>query len=257
MRSRSASLILFALAASSCGKNRSTETPTMIPAASQADPTGSLVPIGSCARLALCCRSIYASSSTNSSSAQTTCSSLATLANGGSGSEASCATALAQVTSIASLTGTLPPECRGPEAATMGSLGALTVPRYSVGRGTTFSVPSTINGTLTTGDQVDTDGALYDEYRVFLSSGAAITLVARGGANRTTPGSTLDMYLVLRQNGVEVTHDDDSAGSLNSRIVFTPVTSGWYQVRVRPIGTGVKEGDYTLQAYSGELPTAT
>ena len=104
----------------------------------------------------------------------------------------------------------------------MGSLGALTG-RVPSARGRHLTIGSTVSGTLVTGDSVDTDGALFDEYRLYLSAGSAVTLVARGGPSRTSPGSNLDMYLVLQQNGVEVTHDDDSAGSLNSRIVHTAV----------------------------------
>ncbi len=138
----------------------------------------------------------------------------------------------------------------------MGGLGVLGT-RLGSGRSTGFSIPSTVNGTLATGDTADSDGALFDEYRVFLTSGSAVTFVARGGPSRTTPGSNLDMYLVLRQNGVEITHDDDSAGSLNSRIVFTPTSTGYYAVRVRTFGSGAKEGDYTLQSWSGAMPGAT
>jgi hypothetical protein len=250
--------LVFPLVAA-CGRSSNNEPPpTMVPSSiAQGDPSAMGGAAGSCARLALCCREIYAEPTLSASGARTACGSLSTLANGGAGSEASCAASLSQVVSMASIGGVVPTSCRGPEAAAMGSLGALGGSRVPSMRGRHVTIPSTVNGSLVTGDSVDTDGALFDEYRVFLSAGSPVTLVARGGPSRTNPGSNLDMYLVLQQNGVEVTHDDDSAGSLNSRIVFTPVTSGWYQVRVRTFGSGAKEGDYTLQTWAGALSSAT
>jgi hypothetical protein len=115
----------------------------------------------------------------------------------------------------------------------------------------------TISGQLEAGDTVQSDGALGDEYRIYLSAGNSITIVARGGASRTTTGSNLDMWLELLQGGTELTHDDDSAGSLNSRIVYTAPTSGVYTIRVRTYGGGAKEGAYTLQTYAGALYSQT
>jgi hypothetical protein len=248
---------VLAFALLSCGhSNREEGTPTMVPTASGPAEAVSTTG-GSCTRLALCCREIYALGSGSGGAARTACGSLASIGTGGAGSDAACAASLAQVVSIASVSGVLPASCRGPEAAALGGLGVLAPRIGSRGRVTPLTIPSTVTGTFVTGDATDSDGSLYDEFRVFLSSGSSITLVARGGASRTSPGSNLDMYLVLLQNGVEVTHDDDSAGSLNSRIVYTPTTSGFYQVRVRTFGGGAKEGDYTLQSWTGSLPGAT
>ncbi|MEI8258928.1 MAG: PPC domain-containing protein [Deltaproteobacteria bacterium] len=258
MASRALFVTASLLAASvivACRHGRTDEGPTtMVPSiASNVEAPGSA---GACARLALCCREIYASGSGSGSTARTICGSLVSVGSGGAGSDAACAASLGQVVAIASVSGVVPASCRGPEASVMGGLGALST-RFGSGRSVGYRIPSTVNGTLATGDTADSDGALYDEYRVFLTAGSAVTFVARGGPSRTTPGSNLDMYLVLRQNGVEVTHDDDSAGSLNSRIVFTPTTTGYYEVRVRTFSSGAKEGDYTLQSWSSAMPSAT
>ena len=246
---------VFALLSCGHANRDDNNSPTMVPTSTE--PTETAGVAGSCTRLALCCREIYAAGSGSSAPARTACGSLASIGTGGAGSEPACAASLSQVVSIATIGGVVPMSCRGPEAAAVGGLGALTPRIGTRGRVATLAVPSTVNGSFVTGDSTDTDGALYDEFRLFLSAGSPITLVARGGASRTTPGSNLDMYLVLLQNGVEVTHDDDSAGSLNSRIVFTATTPGFYTVRVRTFGSGVKEGDYTLQSWVGSNPSAT
>lgn len=211
---------------------------------------------GSCARLAQCCREISAVGSASGTSARTLCGSLASVASGGSASEVTCGVSLGQVVATASINGVVPDACRGSSGAMSGGLGAFGAGFAGI-RNAGFGIPSTVNGTLATGDATEPGGAFYDDFRVFLTSGAAVTFVVRGGPSRTTPGSNLDMYLILQLNGVEVTHDDDSAGNLNSRIVFTPATTGYYVLRVRTFGTGAKEGSYTLQSWVGGLATAT
>lgn len=119
-----------------------------------------------------------------------------------------------------------------------------------------FAVGGVTTGTLTMGDPMTPQGALYDDFTMTLTAGAPVTIVTRGGPSMTSPGSNLDVYTIVMQNGVEITHDDDSAGYPNSRVIFTPPMSGQYTVRVTTFGSGIKQGMYTLQSFPGMIPTA-
>lgn len=124
-----------------------------------------------------------------------------------------------------------------------------------------FAVPiqlgTVIHGALQMGDMVLPTGTLADDYSIMLTAGVPVTIVVRGGPQTMPPSSsTLDVYTVLLQNGVELAHDDDGAGYPNSRIVFTPPATGMYTIRVTTFGSGMRQGMYTLQTMPGANPTA-
>jgi len=118
-------------------------------------------------------------------------------------------------------------------------------------------VPGTVSGSLQQGDTALPEGRVCDDHTVWLSTGQPVTVVVRGGPSTSTPGSNLDVYTSLMLNGQEVVHDDDSAGSFNSRIVYTPTSTGMYTVRVTTYGGGLKTGAYTVQTWAGANPNAT
>jgi hypothetical protein len=118
-------------------------------------------------------------------------------------------------------------------------------------------VPGTVTGTLQQGDTPLSDGSVCDDHTVWLTSGQPVTIVVRGGPSTSSPGSNLDVYTILMRNGQEVTHDDDSAGNFNSRIIFTPTQTGMYTVRVTTYGAGLKTGGYTVQTWTGANPAAS
>jgi hypothetical protein len=119
-----------------------------------------------------------------------------------------------------------------------------------------LTIGQTVQGDLRTGDAVLSGGSLAVDYTFELRAGAVFTAVLRGGASVTTPGSSLDMYVILMFHGAEVTHDDDSAGNLNSRIVYTAQNRGTYVLRVTTFSGG-QQGHYTLQTWAGAHPDAT
>jgi hypothetical protein len=119
-----------------------------------------------------------------------------------------------------------------------------------------LQVGGVVNGSLVVGDTALPNGRVADEYAVGLMVGQPLTVVARGGPSISTPGSTLDVYLEILQNGTELAHDDDSAGYPNSRIVFTAPRSGVYTVRVTTFGSSLRQGAYTLQSWPFAFPSA-
>lgn len=120
--------------------------------------------------------------------------------------------------------------------------------------GMPYAIGSMVQGALQQGDQQLEDGSVGDDYNVFLQAGQTITVVTRGGPSMTRPGSNLDVYTLILQNGRELTHDDDSAGSFNSRIVFTAPQPGMYTIRVTTYGSGLNQGQYTLVSVPGANP---
>jgi hypothetical protein len=122
-----------------------------------------------------------------------------------------------------------------------------------------LGVPEVLSGELTTDDMHMSDGPrVCDNYLLHLTAGQPVTIVVRGGTH--TGGGygygSMDMYAILYFNRVEVTRDDDSAGSLNPRIVFTPSVSGTYLLRVTTFGSGLSLGTYTVETFQGEQPSA-
>lgn len=123
--------------------------------------------------------------------------------------------------------------------------------------GATLAVPSTVQGTLSASDTRLQDGSVADDYVLNLTANQPVTIVVRGGPSTSEPGSNLDVYAIILRNGAEIAHDDDSAGNLNARLVFTPPTTGQYTLRVTTFGSGLHQGAYTVQTWPGANPNAT
>ena len=121
----------------------------------------------------------------------------------------------------------------------------------------TLAVPAVVMGSLQTGDTTLQDGSVADDHTVWLTAGTPVTVVVRGGPSTSTPGSNLDVYTIMMFNNQEVAHDDDGAGNLNSRLIYTPTQTGMHTVRVTTYGSGLKTGTYTVQTYAGANPAAT
>jgi len=105
------------------------------------------------------------------------------------------------------------------------------------------------------GDPRRPNGGLYHDYSITMSASISVTFVARGGARTGSP-DPLDMYLELLDGATSVQTDDDSAGNLNSRIVFTAPRAGIYTLRVTTYGSSQIEGQYTLDVLAGALDSA-
>jgi hypothetical protein len=119
-----------------------------------------------------------------------------------------------------------------------------------------LAIPGSVQGELRQGDRVMPDGSLADDHTVWLTQGQPVTIVVRGGPSTSSPGMNLDVYTILLFNNREVTHDDDSAGNLNSRIIYTPTQTGMYTVRVNTFGPGMRTGSYSVQTWVGANPNA-
>jgi Ca2+-binding RTX toxin-like protein len=94
------------------------------------------------------------------------------------------------------------------------------------GNGTlgSLALGDTVNGNLNyAGDT--------DQYGFNLVAGQQYFMEMQGSA--TGSGTLADTVLSLQQNGVEITADDDGGVGFNSRIVFTPTSSGFYTVEAR------------------------
>jgi hypothetical protein len=108
-----------------------------------------------------------------------------------------------------------------------------------------ISVGGTVQGSL----EVAGD---HDWYRINLTAGQQITISLSGTAGT---GGVSDTYLNLRSStGAIITSNDDSGGSLNSKIVFTAPTTGTYYIDAGawdiasnpPAQTNTITGTYTL-----------
>lgn len=121
----------------------------------------------------------------------------------------------------------------------------------------TVHAGANVEGELTAQDHRLEDRSVGDDYALPLGRGEAVTIVLRGGRSASGRGQSMDMYLVLFDSeGEELEHDDDSAGSLNSRIVFRAPTAGTYYLRVTTFGSGLHAGTYTLMVRAGEHANA-
>ncbi|MEI8254441.1 MAG: hypothetical protein WCJ30_02090 [Deltaproteobacteria bacterium] len=94
-----------------------------------------------------------------------------------------------------------------------------------------------------------------DAWTVDLTVDEPVTIVMCS----TTPSVNFDPRLQLDRNGVQVATDDDSAGNLNARIVYTPSESGTYTVYAASVGgTAPPSGaSYTLRVMRGAVFDAT
>jgi hypothetical protein len=117
--------------------------------------------------------------------------------------------------------------------------------------GTPYAIGGTSSGTLYSGMPTTSSGTLFTDYAVNLYAGQTVTLVLHGGASWTSPGGQLDPLMQVIGNGSLLAQDDDGAGGMDSRIVFTPAWTGTFIVRVTTYGVGPNQGSYTLSSRYG------
>jgi len=109
---------------------------------------------------------------------------------------------------------------------------------YLAGTGTTGAISI---GASAVGD-IETGGDR-DWFRVTLNAGQTYTF----RLNAAVSGGLSDPYLsIYNSGGTYLAADDDSGGSLNSALVFTPSSTGTYYLEARAYGSGT--GDYVLSA---------
>ena len=99
-------------------------------------------------------------------------------------------------------------------------------------------------------------GALADDYTLNLTAGSPVTIVIEGLNTFGTPPTRLDVMAMLIYGGNIVAVDDDSAGNLNPRIIFTPAATGPHTLRVTTFAPRRVEGGYRVQTLAGENPSA-
>jgi hypothetical protein len=97
-----------------------------------------------------------------------------------------------------------------------------------------------------------------DIWTTNLTMGSPVTiLMCRTGS------VSFDPYLAVHGPAGEMDDlhtDDDSAGNLNSRIVFTPTTTGEYTIfatTFSSFNSNSNSGTYTLSVMAGEMTSAT
>lgn len=108
-----------------------------------------------------------------------------------------------------------------------------------------FSVPGTATGTIAVAYQ-------REAHQVYLVAGTSYTFDLEGSA--TGKGSNPDPYLWLfDSSNRRVAHNDDGGVGLNSRLVFTPSTSGMYVLSAG--GYSNRTGSYTLSTqFTHDIP---
>jgi len=118
-----------------------------------------------------------------------------------------------------------------------------------------LTVPTRVLGDFGPGDARSSGGSEFDDFTMNLRAGQVVTIVARA---RVAPGaeSSLDMFATILAGTSELMQDDDSAGNLNSRIIFTAPRAGRYTLRVTTFGGGSHPGAYEVQTYAGARPNA-
>lgn len=89
-----------------------------------------------------------------------------------------------------------------------------------------------------------------DQYGVNLIAGVQYIIDAEGTA--TGGGTLADPIISLQRNGVQLAFDDDGGRGFNSRIVFTPTTSGLYTVEARDFGNN-NAGTFRLRAAADDF----
>ncbi|MBI2770716.1 MAG: Ig-like domain-containing protein [Burkholderiales bacterium] len=125
--------------------------------------------------------------------------------------------------------------------------GATTGDDYPWSTATTGTV--VVNGSAATGTINTVDDK--DLFKVTLVAGTTYTF----SLTRTTGGLT-DPYLILYSPSIDqLMVDDDSGGSSNSRLTYTPTASGTYYLGAMDYSTGT--GSYTLAATSTGGATTT
>jgi hypothetical protein len=112
-------------------------------------------------------------------------------------------------------------------------------------------------GRLADGDRVTQRGTNFVDYGINLTAGQPVTIVVRGGPSVTNPTTNLDVWAIIFNSlDQELINDDDSAGNLNSRIVFTPPTTGMFFLRITT-ASGDTQGAFMVQTWPGANPNAT
>lgn len=112
---------------------------------------------------------------------------------------------------------------------------------FAASIGTTATVA--VNGTAT-GDH-ETVGDR-DWFTVALTAGTSYVLTEEGSS--TSAGTLSDPLMALYDsNGTLLATDDDSSGALNSRLIYTPATSGIYYIDAEAFGFNL--GTYTVGAH--------
>ncbi len=107
-----------------------------------------------------------------------------------------------------------------------------------------LTVGQSVTSTLSAETAVDGEGVAFERWTVRAQAGQALQVsMAESG------GSGLDTYLILgRMQGgefVEIDRNDDSGGTFNSMLRFTPDATGDYEIRARSFGSG-QLGAYDL-----------
>lgn len=107
-----------------------------------------------------------------------------------------------------------------------------------------LTIDQSVTSSLSAENVVDSDGVAFERWTVRAQAGQALQIsMAESG------GSGLDTYLILgRMQGgefVEIDRNDDSGGTFNSMLRFTPDATGDYEIRARSFGAG-QYGAYDL-----------
>ncbi len=107
-----------------------------------------------------------------------------------------------------------------------------------------LTIDQSVTSNLSAESVVDSDGVAFERWTVRAQAGQALQIsMAEAGE------SGLDTYLILgRMQGgefVEIDRNDDSGGTFNSMLRFTPDATGDYEIRARSFGAG-QYGAYDL-----------
>lgn len=107
--------------------------------------------------------------------------------------------------------------------------------------GVVWAAPITVGTTLTNqrfewkSSYSSRSAGTYGQYEVGLTAGVTYEILT----SNIVAGTSGDPYLyLLSTSGVVLAQDDDSAGSNNAKIVFTPTASGTYWIRLRAYHKG-------------------
>lgn len=112
-----------------------------------------------------------------------------------------------------------------------------------------MSCPATVSGALSTSDCTLADGSYADIYAFSATAGRTVQI--------DMSSSAFDTYLILADSSLaSITSDDDGGGGLNSRITYTPTSSGTLHIIANSLLSGAT-GSYTLSLQCGGTATVT
>ncbi|MFO0610034.1 MAG: PPC domain-containing protein [Polyangiales bacterium] len=103
-----------------------------------------------------------------------------------------------------------------------------------------------VQGVLDARDAVLRDGSAYEDWTLALARGERVTIELAGGQVRGFLCHALDVELRVLDGDAALTNDDDSGGSLRSRVTFTAPRDGRFTVRVMTHGPWANLGPWTL-----------